>query len=197
MLKTYPVIVRMWWADELDRQTSSAVDKFTTKYISSPLIEQELQTCFNYKSDQEGFRIKTSKAAGEVIPYYEKDEITLAVVIRIPESYPLQPVKLEYSQKMGLGEAILRKWLLSMTTLLMTQDGSILDAVLLWKTNLDKHFEGVEVCPICYQLLHPSNHSLPSLACKTCKNKFHSACMYKWIKVSHKNDCPLCKTAFY
>lgn len=74
-----------------------------------------------------------------MIPYYEKDEITLAgkkkkkrenksdsliflkVVIRIPESYPLQPVKLEYSQKMGLGEAILRKWLLSMTTLLMTQ----------------------------------------------------------------------------
>lgn len=121
----------------------------------------------------------------------------ILVSIRIPHSYPLQSVKIEYSQKMGVSENVLRKWLLSMTTLLLTQDGSILDAVLLWKTNLDKHFEGVEVCPICYSLFHVSNHSLPNLACKTCKNKFHSACLYKWIKVSHKNDCPLCKTPFF
>ena len=30
------------------------------------------------------------------------------------------------------------------------QDGSLLDAVLLWKKNVDQVFEGVEECPICY-----------------------------------------------
>lgn len=111
------------------------------------------------------------------------------------------------------------------------QDGTILDGVLLWQQNLDRHFEGVECCPICYSLFHISDHSLPRLACKTCHNKFHSACMvpssttplptllilflytraltlprfddanhtqpqYKWIRVSHNTDCPLCKTPF-
>ena len=61
--------------------------------------------------------------------------------------------------------------------LLGQQDGTILDGVLLWQQNLDRHFEGVECCPICYSLFHISDHSLPRLACKTCHNKFHSACM--------------------
>jgi len=160
--------------------------------------------------------------------------------MRMPPSYPLRSVELESKSRLGVSEAQWRKWLLSMTTLLLThvsskrcgprdivlnnwdwlQDGTILDGVLLWKQNLDKHFEGVECCPICYSLFHMSDHSLPRLACKTCHNKFHSACMvpssspahhpnlhssppsisirlqYKWIRVSHNTDCPLCKTPF-
>jgi len=83
-----------------------------------------------------------------------------------------------------------------MTTLLITQDGSIIDAILLWKRSLDSHFDGVECCPICYAVFHASNYSLPRLACKTCKNKFHHACMYKWFQTSHKSTCPLCQTPF-
>eukprot|EP01119_Soliformovum_irregulare_P018327 TRINITY_DN559_c3_g2_i2.p1 TRINITY_DN559_c3_g2~~TRINITY_DN559_c3_g2_i2.p1 ORF type:complete len:120 (+),score=20.20 TRINITY_DN559_c3_g2_i2:80-439(+) len=118
------------------------------------------------------------------------------MVCKWDESYPLRNVQVECTQRMGVTESLWRKWLLSMTALLMTQDGTLLDAILLWKSSLDRHFEGVECCPICYSLVHITSHTLPNLACKTCKNKFHSACMYKWIKVSHKNDCPLCKTPF-
>lgn len=78
ILKTFPVVVRIWWSDELDRQTSSLVDKYTTKYISPPLIEHELQNCINYKVDSEEFRLKVSKASKEVTPIYQKDEVTLA-----------------------------------------------------------------------------------------------------------------------
>jgi len=81
-----------------------------------------------------------------------------------------------------------------MTTLFLTQDGSILDAVLLWKQNLDRYFEGVECCPICYSVFHISDYSLPGMTCKTCHNKFHSACLYKWIRVSHDSTCPLCRS---
>ena len=36
-----------------------------------------------------------------------------------------------------------------MRTLLDNKDGSLLDAVVLWKKNVDQVFEGVEECPIC------------------------------------------------
>eukprot|EP01121_Diplochlamys_sp_Union-15-3_P007102 TRINITY_DN1776_c0_g1_i1.p1 TRINITY_DN1776_c0_g1~~TRINITY_DN1776_c0_g1_i1.p1 ORF type:complete len:116 (-),score=4.08 TRINITY_DN1776_c0_g1_i1:42-389(-) len=114
----------------------------------------------------------------------------------MPHSYPLKSVNFVSSHYMGVTEQTWRKWVLSMTTLLLTQDGTILDAVLLWKHNLDRHFEGVDVCPICYSIIHASNYSIPNLACKTCKNKYHSACLYKWFLTSKKNLCPLCKTPF-
>ncbi|KAK8990624.1 hypothetical protein V6N11_009316 [Hibiscus sabdariffa] len=72
------------------------------------------------------------------------------------------------------------------------QNGALAEAVRVWKRNFDKEFEGVEECPICYSVIHTVNHSLPRLACKTCKHKFHAACLYKWFSTSHKSSCPLC-----
>ena len=77
------------------------------------------------------------------------------------------------------------------------QNGAIGEAIRIWKNNLDKEFLGVEECPICYSIIHTTNHSLPRLACKTCKHKFHSACLYKWFSTSHKSTCPLCQTPFW
>jgi E3 ubiquitin-protein ligase listerin len=57
---------------------------------------------------------------------------------------------MEFDKRAGISDAQWRKWTLSMATVLLTQDGNILEAVMLWKQSLDKHFEGVEVCPICY-----------------------------------------------
>ena len=79
---------------------------------------------------------------------------------------------------------------------LFMQNGAIAEAIRTWKSNFDKEFEGVEECPICYSILHTSNHSLPRLACKTCKHKFHGACLYKWFSTSNKSTCPLCQTPF-
>lgn len=76
------------------------------------------------------------------------------------------------------------------------QNGALSEAVQMWKRNVDREFEGVEECPICYSIIHTSNHTLPGLACKTCKHKFHSACLYKWFSTSHKSTCPLCQTPF-
>ena len=97
---------------------------------------------------------------------------------------------------MGVSEARLRKWLLSMSAFLMNQDGSVAEALELWRQNLDKTFEGVDECPICYSVIHPVDRSLPKMACRTCKYKFHSACLYKWFNTSHKSVCPMCKSPF-
>jgi E3 ubiquitin-protein ligase DOA10 len=44
--------------------------------------------------------------------------------------------------------------------------------------------------------LHGSSHQLPKLACRTCKKKFHSACLYKWFSTSNNSTCPLCRNLF-
>jgi hypothetical protein len=54
----------------------------------------------------------------------------------------------------------------------------------------------VEECPICYQIVHGTTRQLPRLACRTCNNKFHAACLYKWFSSSQKSTCPLCQTTF-
>lgn len=79
---------------------------------------------------------------------------------------------------------------------LHVQNGALAEAIRIWKSNFDKEFEGVEECPICYSVIHTANHSLPRLACKTCKHKFHAACLYKWFSTSHKSTCPLCQSPF-
>lgn len=57
------------------------------------------------------------------------------------------------------------------------QNGSIMEGLSLWKNNVDKRFEGVEDCMICFSVIHGSNYSLPKKACRTCKKRFHSACL--------------------
>lgn len=80
--------------------------------------------------------------------------------------------------------------------LLQHQNGSILDGLTVWKRNVDKRFEGVEECYICFYVLHGANHQLPKLACRTCKKKFHAACLYKWFSTSNNSTCPLCRNLF-
>ena len=48
------------------------------------------------------------------------------------------------------------------------QNGSVLDAVKLWKRNVDKTFEGVEECTICYAVVHGSNYQLPKMVRTGC-----------------------------
>jgi E3 ubiquitin-protein ligase listerin len=66
-----------------------------------------------------------------------------------------------------------RKWLLGISTVLRNENGSIAGALLLWRRNVRREFQGLEPCLVCYSIVHPSNSSLPRMNCRTCKQKFH------------------------
>jgi E3 ubiquitin-protein ligase listerin len=129
------------------------------------------------------------------------------VVIRLPLAYPLRNVEVECMRSLGISADKWKRWQLQIVTLLSMRDGSVVDAVSLWIRNLEKEFEGLEPCPICYRyggcvvisvrldglspetevvsshacsILHPKNFSLPSKECRTCHNRFHTACILKW-----------------
>jgi hypothetical protein len=89
-----------------------------------------------------------------------------------------------------------RFFLQLLTALGMTQSGSIIDALSLFRKNVSLHFQGVAECAICYSILAVTpDRALPNRGCTTCKNKFHSTCLLKWFKTSNSSSCPLCKFA--
>lgn len=131
----------------------------------------------------------------EIVLRYEGT--SMQIVLRLSACHPLKLVEIECLQRVGVSDSRWKIWQRSMSMMLLAQNGSISEALRQWKENVDKVFDGVEECPICYAVVHATTRHLPKLECKTCHNKFHSACLHKWFTSSQKSVCPLCQTAFH
>ncbi|GJM88057.1 hypothetical protein PR202_ga04076 [Eleusine coracana subsp. coracana] len=196
MIRLLPSFVRTWFTTLKDRSLSYAIESFTRQWCSPPLLQDEFSQVKDSIYADEDFSVSVNRSAYEIVAMYKKEETGIDLVIRLPSCYPLRHVDVDCTRILGISEVKRRKWLLSLTSFVRNQNGAIAEAIRTWKSNFEKEFEGVEECPICYSILHTSNHSLPKLACKTCKHKFHGACLYKWFSTSNKSTCPLCQTPF-
>ncbi|XP_077977369.1 E3 ubiquitin-protein ligase listerin-like isoform X1 [Glandiceps talaboti] len=193
-----PAMVRQWWNSQ-DKRVASYVDNFTSKYASPVLCSQEIQSVQNTEHNMENMTVKGRPVTREVIATYTmelSEEVSVELVIQLPSNHPLGIVTVDSGKKIGIKAAQWRTWMLQLTTFLVHQNGSILDGLTLWKRNVDKRFEGIEDCIICFSVIHGSNCSLPRLTCRTCKKKFHSECLYKWFSTSNQSTCPACRNLF-
>ncbi|XP_053561967.1 E3 ubiquitin-protein ligase listerin [Bombina bombina] len=195
-LKDLPAMVRLWW-NGCEKRIFNIVDKFTTKYVSGVLSSQEITSVQSSTQVFDGMTVKARPATREVIATYAVDEICIELIIQLPQNYPLGSITVESGRRVGVAVQQWRNWMLQLNTYLTHQNGSIMEGLSLWKNNVDKRFEGVEDCMICFSVIHGSNYSLPKKACRTCKKKFHSECLYKWFTSSNKSTCPLCRENFF
>jgi hypothetical protein len=129
----------------------------------------------------------------EVTATYEQDDFTLTVLISLPACFPFRSAQVDCSKTLGVPQSRWKRWSLQITLMLNSQGGTLQDALMLWKDNVDKEFEGIEPCPVCYSVLHVKTHKLPALECKTCHNRFHVDCLTQWFKSSGKSQCVLCQ----
>lgn len=195
LLKHLPALVRNWW-NLTDKRTSSIVEKFTCAQVTPSLWTEEVERVNQTKASFNNMTIKVRPTVREVVAIYTLDEGSMELVVQLPSNFPLGPVSVESGKRVGVTTAQWRTWMLQLTTFLQHQNGSLVDGLTVWKHNVDKRFEGVEECYICFYILHGSNHQLPKVACPTCKKKFHSACLYKWFSTSNNSTCPLCRNLF-
>ncbi|KAG0212201.1 hypothetical protein BGX33_003786 [Mortierella sp. NVP41] len=212
-LANVPSLVRIWWTECKLRQLSIAVESLTERYFSPLLITRELNSLVKAQQapeqggnaaaaaalsgvtdDLNELQIKTSKATSEVTASFQIDEATMEIVIRLPTNFPLRQVEVEGLQRVGVKEARWRAWLLAVAGVIAAQNGSLIDALSLFRRNVGLHFDGVEDCTICYSIVSLQDRSLPNKTCKTCKHRFHASCLYKWFRTSNSSSCPLCRT---
>ncbi|GAB5576324.1 E3 ubiquitin-protein ligase listerin isoform X1 [Prionailurus iriomotensis] len=175
-LKDLPAMVRLWW-NSSEKRVFNIVDRFTSKYVSSVLSFQEISSVQTSTQLFNGMTVKARATTREVMATYAIEDIVIELIIQLPSNYPLGSITVESGKRVGVAVQQWRNWMLQLSTYLTHQNGSIMEGLALWKNNVDKRFEGVEDCMICFSVIHGFNYSLPKKACRTCKKKFHSACL--------------------
>lgn len=179
-LQLLPALSRQHIADHVDHGLTKQVEDVVRRRISPLLISEEIRKVREWSAsdtvgtggvggegvadDGDGeLSTRGSVAAREVWASYTLSEVTLEVALKLPETFPLHPVEVEDVEgNSRIGKALWRKTLLQMTTLLRAKDGSLAEAIGLWRRSLDLRLGGLEDCPVCYSVLHLSNSSLPS-----------------------------------
>lgn len=194
-----PTQVRDWWMSLRDRQLSIRVAHFTSRYCTPVLAERELRHLRDpaalSRLQDESMSVRIL-ASNEVVATYTVDEHPMEIGVRLPSDYPLHGVEIRDLKRVGVSEAQWRAWLLAVQQLLSGKNGLILDALTLFKKNAEAKFQGYEgaECAICYSIISPTDQSLPTKPCRTCKHKFHGSCLFKWVSTSGASTCPLCRS---
>ncbi|KDN47536.1 hypothetical protein K437DRAFT_93361 [Tilletiaria anomala UBC 951] len=194
-----PTLVRNWWYDLRDRQLSGQVERFTMRHCSPLIATRELghltQVDALARLQGENMAVKVL-STNEVVATYTIDEHPMEIGIKIPPDFPLHGVEIKDIKRVGVSEAQWRAWILAVQQLITSRNGLVFDALMLFKKNAEAKFAGYEgaECAICYSIISPTDQSLPNKPCKTCKNKFHGQCLYKWVSTSGGSTCPLCRS---
>lgn len=147
------------------------------------------------KTKQE-FSVLVEDGSREVVAAFSKEEARLAVRLILPPTYPLKRPTVVPETRTGISEAQWRRIELQLGKRMTAREGSLADALAFFAGTVDREFEGLEPCPICYCTLDPRTNKLPKTICPTCKNCFHKTCLLRWFATSKENKCPLCRQPF-
>ncbi|KCV67614.1 hypothetical protein H696_05901 [Fonticula alba] len=147
-------------------------------------------------ADEEPFRLSASSGQRTIAASYHFEDAQLSVTVRMPDCYPLLEAAVEPGEGKGVSSAQWHRWMASVRSFLAAQNGTIADALQQWSTDVKRRFDGVSECTVCQCVVQPVDGSLPRITCHQCRNKFHSACLFKWFKSSSQSTCPLCRHSF-
>ncbi|KAJ2559778.1 hypothetical protein EV175_000163 [Coemansia sp. RSA 1933] len=202
-----PSTMRSWWAGlpQAQRATSAQIEQFVTRHVSPLVVQRELAR-IKHATEEEGGGVLAQTldeyddasvrvGASQVTLQYVVDDSTLEMAVRLPAAYPLAPPLVESVRRVAVSEKRWRAWLVATQALLARNRHA--DAVCVQLVgNVGAHFAGVEDCAICYSAVGSLDNSLPNRQCRTCKNKFHRMCLFKWFSTSSQSTCPLCRNLF-
>lgn len=186
-----------WFLNIRDRSLQNKIENFVSQFISPLLISTEVENVSRKIADLEGkddaLAIKINKVTNELKASYLIDEQKLEISFKLPNNYPLNNVQVIGVSRVGITEQKWKQWIMSTQHVITGMNGTVLDSLELFTKNVHLQFSGFEECAICYSILHAVDRKLPTKVCPTCKNRFHSACLYKWFRSSGNNTCPLCR----
>ncbi|KKY26549.1 putative ring zinc finger protein [Diplodia seriata] len=200
-LQHLPSLSKSWWIDCKSRQTVLAVESWTERFVSPHIVAAALaavsewaNSADNAASD-EALTVKVNQRGKEITAGYEVDEQFMTIVVRLPANYPLAPVVVEGINRVAVSEQKWQAWLRNCQGVVTFSNGNLVDGLISWRRNVVGTLKGQTECAICYSIIS-ADKQLPSKRCSTCKNLFHTSCLYKWFKSSNGSSCPLCRNPF-
>ncbi|GAA5970378.1 hypothetical protein JCM11641_001687 [Rhodosporidiobolus odoratus] len=183
-LQVVPAVIRSYWTSLQNLALSRTIQSFTSRHFSPLLVANELASLRDPTAsvgkqlrDNDDFSVKVAANGSEVKVVFVVDEESMEIGIRLPSEYPLAAVEVKDVRKVGVTDKQWRSWLLGMQQ--AAQGTNAVDSIVLFKRNVEAHFEGQEACAICYSTVSTIDRSLPTKSCKTCQNTFHAGCLYK------------------
>eukprot|EP01138_Halocafeteria_seosinensis_P015830 gb/GECG01016155.1/.p1 GENE.gb/GECG01016155.1/~~gb/GECG01016155.1/.p1 ORF type:complete len:1448 (+),score=158.56 gb/GECG01016155.1/:1-4344(+) len=210
------------WTNKLRHSTRQQVEKLVKEDIAPRVLDNQLSE-FEKRASQsnvrvEGtgidesnqhsaaspflsgapaeFTVKCRREAREICATYAQEDAKLSLIISIPATFPLKQVEVSCDSKIGISDNKWRRWELQIRQM-MSCSGLFWEALCKWRDSIKKEFEGVEPCPICYSVVHVSDHTLPKTKCHVCNSIFHATCVYKWFRSSGDSKCPMCRSDFF
>jgi hypothetical protein len=192
-IEILPSVSRKWWEESCPKVYTSDVQMLVEKHVAPHILKREIDRIRGALASFGSMSVKASIMSREVTATYEQDDFDLSVSILLPSTFPFRSADVDCSKTVGVPPDRLKRWSLQIRMMLNSQGGTLQDALMLWKDNVDKEFDGIEPCPVCYSVLHVKTHKLPALQCKTCQNRFHFDCLTQWFRSSGKSQCVLCQ----
>lgn len=202
VLQAMPAAARAFWEHLPKRRDRELIERLITKVFSVGLAQAESHAaCAQLEAQKDKFpNVEASivRRARQIVLQLARDEVNAEITIQLPDSFPLRMATAEPPEKMpGIPRPRIRNWMLQGRQVLAGPSPMGIGRVMLmWARSFALFFEGVEDCPICYNVVHLTTQTIPRKACPTCKHKFHSECLYHWFKTSAKTTCPLCNQPF-
>ncbi|KAL2855908.1 hypothetical protein BJY01DRAFT_196425 [Aspergillus pseudoustus] len=200
-LKHLANLTKAWWIDAKKR-IKGPVEAWTEKYISTLVAEDALERVTQWMSTQDpdeerALNVKVASKTAEIIASIPIDEESppVSLSISLPPAYPLHPALVVGRSRVLVDERKWKSWLLTIQGVIMFSNGALEDGLLAFRRNVQGAMKGQSECAICYSVIS-TDMQTPNKRCATCKNAFHSVCLYRWFKSSNQSTCPLCRNHF-
>jgi len=171
--------------------------------ISNFIIEDSLRSVAewfsaqNWTNEEQPLHVKIYFKAAELVASIEVDEESppTSVSISLPPNYPLQSAIVTGLHRVVVDESRWKHWLQVIQGVIMFSNGNLVDGLLTFRKNVQGALKGQSECAICYSVMSAKMQT-PNKKCATCKNTFHSDCLFRWFKSSNASSCPLCRNNF-
>jgi len=149
-LAVIPALIRAWFIKSKDRQLTASVSTFTSTIFSPPLIQSTLEPLRSTGSGSDDWTLRLPANSTEIYLSYTVDEQALEIALKLPSDWPLRGVEVREVRKLGgIPEQKWRAWLFGAQVL--AGRGEAVEAVGMFKKNVEGHFEGQVECAICYR----------------------------------------------
>ena len=153
-VEVFPTFFKNWWEDNCPKGKREAVSQFVETKIAPEALRRELMR-INNATDLGEMTVSGSIVSREVTATYTQDEVNyervkygfsnlpktnvsihfqcqLSIVITVPPNFPLRNVEVDGRRTSGIPERRWKRWALQIRQMLNNQDGSLLDALMLW-----------------------------------------------------------------